>query len=179
MHSPDLDHPILSSGTKTSVLGRKAFLWLKTSQCQVLHLDPLCIVLVMNEHWASYTFKLKSNWKWILLEKMPWHWLQATSETLLGDILCFLLITFPTLTTILNKFGASVPSLHSDDNAVHITFSPACHLDGSVASCKTLVKIWPNPETSLVVQWLTVFLPVQGTWVQFSVLGRFHMPRGN
>ena len=33
--------------------------------------------------------------------------------------------------------------------------------------------------TSLVVQWLRILLPMQGTWVSMPGPGRFHMPLGN
>ena len=37
-----------------------------------------------------------------------------------------------------------------------------------------------NPGTSLVIQWLGICLPAQGTWVQSLVRKlRSHMPRGN
>ena len=38
----------------------------------------------------------------------------------------------------------------------------------------------PAGGTSLVVQWLTILLPIQGVWVQSLVRElRSHMPRGN
>ena len=42
------------------------------------------------------------------------------------------------------------------------------------------LKFIPFERTSLVVQWLRICLPVQGTWVQSLVRElRSHMPRGN
>ena len=53
--------------------------------------------------------------------------------------------------------------------ALFVTASTPCFLSGSLAPFKGLSHLKKCQRTSLVIQWLGIHLPVQGTWVQSLV----------